>query len=328
MIGGRYGLSSKEFTPAMVKAVLDECGRDKPRNHFTIGIRDDVTHTSLDFDPAFSTEDAETVRAVFYGLGSDGTVGANKNSIKIIGQETDLHAQGYFVYDSKKAGSVTVSHLRFGPRPIRSTYLISRAGFVACHQFSFLDRIDVLREADMGATFLLNSPYGPDEVWDRLPRSVQQQILDKKLRFFVIDAFKVAHENGMGGRINTVMQTCFFALSGVLPREEAVAAIKKAIAKTYGKRGQSVVDKNCAAVDAALAHLHEVHVAAAVTAVADRPPVVAAEAPEFVRKVTALMMAGDGDSAPGQRRACGRDLPGRHDEMGEAEHRPGHPGVG
>jgi pyruvate-ferredoxin/flavodoxin oxidoreductase len=298
VIGGRYGLSSKEFTPAMVKAILDECGRDRPRNHFTIGIRDDVTHTSLDFDPAFSTEDPETVRAVFYGLGSDGTVGANKNSIKIIGQETDLHAQGYFVYDSKKAGSVTVSHLRFGPRPIRSTYLISRAGFVACHQFSFLDRIDVLREADEGATFLLNSPYGPDEVWDHLPLSVQQQVLKKKLRFFVINAFKVAHENGMGGRINTVMQTCFFALSGVLPREQAIASIKKAIAKTYGKRGQSVVDKNCAAVDAALARLHEVQVPEAATAVVDRPPVVAAEAPEFVRRVTALMMAGEGDSLP------------------------------
>ncbi len=298
VIGGRYGLSSKEFTPAMVKAVLDDCGRDKPRNHFTIGIRDDVTHTSLDFDPRFSTEDPDTVRAVFYGLGSDGTVGANKNSIKIIGQETDLYAQGYFVYDSKKAGSVTVSHLRFGPRPIHSTYLISRAGFVACHQFSFLDRIDVLREADEGATFLLNSPHGPDEVWDHLPRSVQQQILDKKLRFFVIDAFKVAHENGMGGRINTVMQTCFFTLSGVLPREQAIAAIKKAVAKTYGKRGQAVVDKNCAAVDAALARLHEVRVPDAVTSVVDRPPVVADEAPEFVRKVTALMMAGEGDTLP------------------------------
>ncbi len=308
-IGGRYGLSSKEFTPAMVKAVLDECGRDQPRNHFTIGVRDDVTHTSLDFDPDFSTEDLGTLRAVFYGLGSDGTVGANKNSIKIIGGETDLHAQGYFVYDSKKAGSVTVSHLRFGPRPIRSTYLIRRAAFVACHQFSFLDRIDVLREADAGALFLLNSPYGPDEVWDHLPRSVQRQILDKRLHFFVIDAFRVAHANGMGGRINTVMQTAFFALSGVLPREQAIAAIKKAIAKTYGKRGQAVVDKNCAAVDAALAHLHEVRIpdtapsqpspeAGGGQGGGDRSPVVASEAPEFVRKVTALMMAGEGDSLP------------------------------
>jgi pyruvate-ferredoxin/flavodoxin oxidoreductase len=302
VIGGRYGLSSKEFTPAMVKAVLDECGKDRPRNHFTVGIKDDVTHTSLDFDPAFSTEDPDTVRAVFYGLGSDGTVGANKNSIKIIGEETDLHAQGYFVYDSKKSGSVTASHLRFGPRPIHSTYLISRAGFVACHQFSFLDRIDVLREAEEGATFLLNSPYGPDEVWDKLPRKVQEQIIAKRLKFFVIDAFRVAHENGMGGRINTVMQAAFFALSGVLPREQAIAAIKKTIAKTYGKRGQAVVDKNCAAVDAALAHLHEVHISPSPLAPLPQGArgngVVPAEAPEFVRKVTALMMAGEGDALP------------------------------
>jgi pyruvate-ferredoxin/flavodoxin oxidoreductase len=298
VVGGRYGLSSKEFTPAMVKAVFDELSKPRPRNHFTIGIRDDVTHTSLEFDPAFSTENPETVRAVFYGLGSDGTVGANKNSIKIIGDETQFHAQGYFVYDSKKAGSVTVSHLRFGPRPIRSAYLIGRAGFVACHQFSFLERMDVLKTAEPGAIFLLNSPFGPGEVWDRLPRSVQQTILDKKLRFHVIDAFRVAHGAGMGGRINTVMQVCFFALSGVLPRDEAVAAIKRAIAKTYGKRGEAVVQKNYAAVDAALAHLHEVKVPGAVTATADRPPVVPAAAPEFVRKVTALMMAGEGDCLP------------------------------
>jgi pyruvate-ferredoxin/flavodoxin oxidoreductase len=298
VIGGRYGLSSKEFTPAMVKAIFDECSRPRPRNHFTIGIRDDVTHTSLDFDPSFSTEAPETVRAVFYGLGSDGTVGANKNSIKIIGDETDLFAQGYFVYDSKKAGSVTVSHLRFGPRPIRSTYLIDKAGFVACHQFTFLERMDVLKVAEPGAVFLLNSPYGPAEVWDHLPSEVQREIIARKLRFFVIDAFRVAHQAGMGGRINTVMQTCFFALSGVLPRDQAIAAIKKAIARTYGKRGEAVVQKNCAAVDAALAYLHEVTVPAAVTAAAGRREVVPPGAPEFVRKVTALMMAGEGDALP------------------------------
>ncbi len=298
VIGGRYGLSSKEFTPAMVQAVFDEAARDRPKNHFTVGIHDDVTHTSLDYDPAFSTEDPETVRAVFYGLGSDGTVGANKNSIKIIGEQTGLHAQGYFVYDSKKAGSVTVSHLRFGPWPIRSAYLIGRATFVACHQFAFLERLDVLKSAEPGATFLLNSPYGPGEVWDALPRGVQEQILTKKLRLYVIDASRVAREAGMGGRINTVMQTCFFALSGVLPRERAVAAIKHAIAKTYGKRGEAVVARNCAAVDAALSHLHEIAVPGAATAAADGRPLVPPDAPEFVRKVTALMMAGEGDTIP------------------------------
>jgi pyruvate-ferredoxin/flavodoxin oxidoreductase len=298
IFGGRYGLSSKEFTPAMVKAVFAEAGKTKAKNHFTIGIHDDVTHTSLDFDPSFSTEDPETVRAVFYGLGADGTVGANKNSIKIIGEHSGLHAQGYFVYDSKKAGSVTVSHLRFGPRPIRSAYLVGRATFVACHQFAFLDRIDVLKTAEPGATFLLNSPFDPDEVWDRIPPSVQNQIKDKKLKFFAIDGTRVAREAGMGGRINTVMQTCFFALSGVLPREEAIAAIKKAIAKTYGKRGEAVVAKNCAAVDATLSHLHEVAIPEGVTAVHDCRPIVPSAAPDFVRKVTALMMVGEGDSIP------------------------------
>ena len=240
IIGGRYGLSSKEFTPAMVKAVFDEMLKPAPRNHFTVGIVDDVTHTSLEVDPTFSTEDPKTVRAIFYGLGSDGTVGANKNSIKIIGEDTDNYAQGYFVYDSKKSGSITISHLRFGPKPIHSTYLITQANFVACHQFTFLERYDVLKAAEPGAVFLLNSPYGPDEVWDMMPRTTQRQIIQKKLRFFVIDAIKVAHAAGMGGRINTVMQTCFFAISGVLPREEAIAAIKHAIEKTYGtaRRGR------------------------------------------------------------------------------------------
>jgi pyruvate-ferredoxin/flavodoxin oxidoreductase len=298
VIGGRYGLSSKELTPAMVKAVFDEAARECPKNHFTVGIHDDVTHTSLAYDPSFSTEDPGTVRAVFFGLGADGTVGANKNSIKIIGEETDRHVQGYFVYDSKKSGSVTVSHLRFGRRPIRSSYLIGRATFVACHQPAFLERIDMLRHAEPGAVFLLNSPHRPEAVWDSLPRRVQEQILDKQLRFHVIDAYKVAREAGMGGRINTVMQTCFFALSNVLPRDAAIQAIKHAIDKTYGKRGLAVVEKNFAAVDGALARLHEVRVPGQVTAAEDGLPVVPAEAPEFVRKVTALMMAGDGDALP------------------------------
>ncbi len=298
VLGGRYGLSSKEFTPAMIKAVFDEAARPRPKNHFTVGIHDDLTHTSLDFDPSFSTEDLGTVRAVFYGLGSDGTVGANKNSIKIIGEDTDNYAQGYFVYDSKKSGSVTVSHLRFGPRPIRSTYLVSRANFVACHQFALLEQQDVLKEAEPGAVFLLNSLHGPDTVWRFLPRSVQEQIIRKKLKFYVINATKVAREQGMGGRINTVMQTCFFALSGVLPREQAIAAIKKSIAKTYGKRGQAVVEKNYAAVDASLAHLHEVVIPDEASSSFDRRQAVPAEAPEFVRKVTALMMVGEGDQLP------------------------------
>jgi len=298
IIGGRYGLSSKEFTPGMIKGVFDEMAKDGPRNHFTVGIHDDVTHTSLDYDPSFSTEDPKTVRAIFYGLGSDGTVGANKNSIKIIGEDTPNYAQGYFVYDSKKAGSVTVSHLRFGPRPIRSTYLISRANFVACHQFAFLERLDVLAAAEPGATFLLNSPYAPEEVWNYLPRSAQEQIIEKKLRFFVIDAVKVAREAGMGGRINTVMQTCFFALSGVLPREEAIAAIKESIQKTYGKRGEAVVAKNFAAVDRTLDHLREVKVPDQVSSGFDILSPVPAEAPEFVQKITAPIIAGNGDSLP------------------------------
>jgi pyruvate-ferredoxin/flavodoxin oxidoreductase len=298
VIGGRYGLSSKEFTPAMVKAALDEGEKSQPRRHFTLGIRDDVSYLSLDFDPAFCTEDAANVRAIFYGLGSDGTVGANKNSIKIIGEETDNNAQGYFVYDSKKSGSTTTSHLRFGPRPIRSSYLIQRASFVACHQFAFLERFDMLTAAEDGATLLLNSPYGPDEVWHHLPASVQKDIIAKRLRFFVVDAMSVARDSGMGGRINTVMQTCFFALSGVLPREEAIAAIKTAIEKAYGKRGRSVVEKNWAAVDASLAHLHEVTIPTHNGATFDRRPAVSDKAPEFVRKVTSLMLVGEGDALP------------------------------
>ena len=298
VIGGRYGLSSKEFTPAMVKAVLDEAAKPKPKNHFTVGIVDDVTQTSLDYDPTFSTEDPKTVRALFYGLGADGTVGANKNSIKIIGEDTDNYAQGYFVYDSKKSGALTISHLRFGPKPIHSTYLISQASFVACHQFSFLERLDVLREARPGATFLLNSLYGPDEVWDHLPITVQRQIIEKQLKFYVIDAYKVAEQTGMGVRINTIMQTCFFAISGVLPREEAIAAIKHAIEKTYGRRGESVVKRNFAAVDAALDHLHEVRVPGRVTSTFDLRRPVPEEAPEFVQKTLAKIIANEGDSLP------------------------------
>jgi pyruvate-ferredoxin/flavodoxin oxidoreductase len=298
IIGGRYGLSSKEFTPAMVKAVYDELAKPNPKNHFTVGIVDDVTNTSLDYDEAFSTEDPKTVRALFYGLGSDGTVGANKNSVKIIGEDTDNYAQGYFVYDSKKAGAITISHLRFGPKPIHSTYLISKASFVACHQFSFLEQYDMLKSAAPGAVFLLNSLYGPDEVWDHLPRTVQRQIIEKKLKFYVIDGYKVAEETGMGRRINTIMQTCFFAISGILPREEAIDAIKQAIKKTYGKRGEAVVQKNYAAVDAALGHLHEVKVPSAVTSAFDMRRPVPVEAPEFVQKLTATIVAGNGDSLP------------------------------
>jgi pyruvate-ferredoxin/flavodoxin oxidoreductase len=298
VIGGRYGLSSKEFTPAMVKGLFDEMKKDKPKNHFTVGIHDDVTHTSIDFDPAFNIERDDVVRAMFYGLGSDGTVGANKNSIKIIGEDTPNYAQGYFQYDSKKAGAVTVSHLRFGPRPIRQTCLVSSANFIACHQFVFLEQFDVLKDAAHGATFLLNAPYGPNEVWDKLPRKVQQQIIDKEIQFYVIDAYRVAKETGMGVRINTIMQTCFFGISGVLPRDEAIAAIKDAIKKTYGKRGEAVVQKNYAAVDEAMANLYRVETMDTATSDIEMPPVVPPEAPEFVQTVTATIMARKGDSLP------------------------------
>ncbi len=298
VIGGRYGLSSKEFTPAMVKAVLDEAGRDQPRRHFTVGIVDDVSRTSLEVDPDFRVPVEGVVQALFYGLGADGTVGANKNSIKIIGEETDNYAQGYFVYDSKKAGAMTVSHLRFGPRPIRSTYLLDQANFVACHQEVFLELYDMLEKAAPGGVFLLNSTKSPDEVWDSLPRMHQQRIVEKKLRFHVIDAYKVAREAGMGRRINTVMQTCFFAISGVLPRDEAIAKIKQAIKKTYGMKGEAIVRQNFAAVDAALDNLHEVTVPDRVTS--DRPlrPPVPENAPEFVREVTARIIEGKGDLLP------------------------------
>jgi pyruvate-ferredoxin/flavodoxin oxidoreductase len=298
IIGGRYGLSSKEFTPAMVKGIFDELTKAAPKKHFTIGIEDDISHSSLSYDPNFSTEDPRTVRALFYGLGSDGTVGANKNSIKIIGDQTDNFAQGYFVYDSKKSGSMTTSHLRFGPNPIRSTYLITRASFIASHNFSFLEKINVLEAAMPGAVFLLNSPYPADQVWATLPKSTQQEMIRKKIEFYVIDGYQVARDAGMGTRINTIMQTCFFAISGVLPREEAIEQIKKAIKKTYGKRGEAVVNKNFAAVDAALAHLHKVELPAAPSSEFDLIPSISPAAPEFVRNVLGEIAAGRGDQLP------------------------------
>lgn len=296
--GGRYGLSSKEFTPAMAAAVFEELKADAPRRHFTIGINDDVTYASLRWDADFSTEADDVTRAVFYGLGSDGTVGANKNSVKILGEETPLFAQGYFVYDSKKSGSVTVSHLRFSPRPIRSTYLIRQADFVACHQFHFLERMDVLAAARPGAAFLLNSPFAADAVWDRLPVEVQRRILDLRLRFYVIDADRIAQEAGLGGRINTIMQTCFFALTNVLPREEAMPRIKKSIQKSYGKRGESVVRRNCEAVDRTLASLQSVEVPDRASGQIHRLPPAPADAPDFVSRVTAMIIAGQGDLLP------------------------------
>ena len=301
IIGGRYGLSSKEFTPGMIKAVFDELGREQPKNGFTIGIHDDVTHTSLEWDTGWRT-DAHTgaVQALFYGLGSDGTVSANKNSIKIIGEATELYAQGYFVYDSKKAGAVTVSHLRFGPRPIRSTYLIGddEAQFVACHQPVFLQRYDMLDKAATGAVFLLNSPEPPERVWDSLPRRMQQQMIDKRIRFYTIDAYQVAQDAQMGKRINTIMQTCFFAISDVLPREQAIAAIKAAVEKTYGRKGGRILEFNFRAIDATLASLHAVPLPETATSGFERPPVVAPDAPDFVTRFTAALLAGEGDRVP------------------------------
>lgn len=296
--GGRYGLSSKEFTPAMVKAVFDELKNERPKNHFTVGITDDVSFTSLEIDPYFTLDESKWKQALFFGLGADGTVGANKNSIKIIGENTDLHAQGYFVYDSKKSGAQTVSHLRFGPEPVRAPYLIRQADFIACHQFNFLGKVEMLPSAKTGATFLLNSPFGPDEVWEHLPYAVQQAIIEKNLRFFVIDASSVARETGMAGRINTIMQTCFFALAEVLPRDEAIKQIKKAIEKTYFKRGKAVIEQNFKAVDQTLDRLFEVKVP--LQPGANRPdvPGIPAIAPDFVRQVTAKMMCGHGDELP------------------------------
>ena len=298
VVGGRYGLSSKDFTPAMVKGVYDELKKLAPKDSFTIGIEDDVTFTSLAYDPAFDTENPKTVRCLFYGLGSDGTVGANKNSIKIIGQETDLYAQGYYSYDSKKSGGITVSHLRFGPDPIYASYLINKANFLACHVYSFLEKLDILKNAADGGTFLLNSPFGPDEIWDKLPYTYQRQIIDKKLKFYVIDAVKIAKQTGMGSRTNTIMQTCFFAISGILPQDKAIEAIKNSIVKSYTKKGQAIVDKNIKAVDETLANLYEVKVPEKATAAFDILPPVADDAPEFVKQVLGPMMVMEGDSLP------------------------------
>ena len=298
VIGGRYGLSSKEFTPQMVKPIFDELAKDAPKRHFTVGIYDDVTNLSLPIDHEFAPPRPEgQVQAMFFGLGSDGTVGANKASVKIIGEGTDLYSQGHFTYDSKKSGAVTVSHLRFGPQEIHSTYEIYAADFIACHQFGLLAKMPVLDRAKQGATFLLNSPYGPDEVWEHLPTKVQQQIIDKGIALYVIDAFAVAGEVGMGNRINTVMQPCFFKLSGVLPEADAIAAIKKFVEKTYGKRGEKVVQRNFAAIDLSLERLHKVETGPAPASV-ELAAIVPDEAPEFVKNVTARIMAGEGDLLP------------------------------
>jgi pyruvate-ferredoxin/flavodoxin oxidoreductase len=304
VFGGRYGLSSKEFTPAMVKAVFDNLASPAPKNHFTVGIHDDVTNLSLAWDTEFSTEANDVFRSIFYGLGSDGTVGANKNSIKIIGEETDNFAQGYFVYDSKKAGSVTVSHLRFGPRPIHSTYLIDRAQFVACHQQFFMEKFNLLEKAVPGATFLLNTQTSADEAWESLPRIFQEEILKKKIKFYVIDAYEVAKKTGMGVRINTIMQTCFFAISGVLPKGESIEFIKKAIKKTYGNKGDKVVQQNFMAVDQTLEHLHEVKVSGKSAGNIEMPPVVPDYSPEFVKNVVAKIAIGKGDDVPVSAFAC------------------------
>ncbi|NEV63604.1 pyruvate:ferredoxin (flavodoxin) oxidoreductase [Thiorhodococcus minor] len=301
IIGGRFGLGSKEFTPAMVKGVFDELGKDSPKNQFTVGILDDVAQTNLDWDPSFKADALDGVTAcVFYGLGSDGTVSANKNSIKIIAEETPNYGQGYFEYDSKKAGAVTISHLRFGSDPINSTYLIGddEASFVACHQPTFITRYDMLDKAKRGGVFLLNSPTAADKVWSELPRKMQQTMIDKALSFYVIDAYGIAGQTGMGRRINTIMQTCFFAISGILPKDEAIAHIKEAVKKTYGKKGQRLLDRNYDAIDAALAGLHKVDVPSQVSSTFDRPPVVPEDAPEFVRKVTATLIAGNGNQLP------------------------------
>ena len=298
VFGGRYGLSSKEFTPGMVRGVFDELSADQPRRGFTVGINDDVSGTSISWDPTFDIEPAETVRSIFFGLGSDGTVGANKNTIKILGDEEGLNAQGYFVYDSKKSGSQTVSHLRFGPKPIRAPYLVSQASFIGCHQYGLLDRADVLGPAAPGATLLLNCPYPPDEVWDSFSRPVQEQIIAKGIDLYVIDASRIARDVGLAGRTNVILQTCFFAISGVLPRDVAIDRIKKAVAKTYGRRGKEVVEKNQAAVDRAVEGMHRVEVPGKVTATRELPRVVPDGVPEFVRTVTAEMMAGRGEALP------------------------------
>lgn len=296
--GGRFGLSSKEFTPAMVSRIFDELTSEKPKNHFTIGINDDVTHTSLDFSTNGWDLGDDLFEGLFYGLGADGTVSANKNSIKIIGDYTDNYAQGYFVYDSKKSGATTVSHLRFGPNPIRSAYLINKAQFIACHQFQFLDRLDMLKKARNGATFLLNAPFSPDQVWENIPKKVQEQIIEKNLKFYAIDAYKVARENGMGTRINTVMQTCFFAISDILPKEKAILLIKDAIQKAYGNKGEKILQSNYEAVDNSVENLFEIQVPKTADSFIRMRPTVPHEAPEYVQKVIAEIIAGNGDNLP------------------------------
>jgi len=298
IVGGRYGLSSKEFTPAMIKGVYDELKKDKPKNAFVVGIVDDVTNTSIDYDPSFSVEKEDVFRGMFYGLGSDGTVGANKNSIKIIGEDTDNYAQGYFVYDSKKAGAITTSHLRFGPNPIKSSYLINNPQFVACHQTTFLEKYEMLADAEEGAIFLLNTPHSADTVWDTLPKPVQEQLVAKKMKFYVIDAYSVSKATGMGARINTIMQTCFFAISGILPRDEAIQAIKNAAKKTYGKKGEQIVQMNYNAIDQSVANMFEVKVPDTITSKIERPATVSDEAPDYVKNVLAEIIAGNGDDLP------------------------------
>ncbi len=298
IVGGRYGLGSAEFNAGMAKSVLDNLKEKTPKNHFTVGIHDDVTFTNLPWDENYSSEPKNAHRALFYGLGADGTVSANKNSIKIIGDSTDNYAQGYFVYDSKKAGAVTVSHLRFGQDKIRSTYLVSKANFLACHKFTFLEKYDMLSKLENGGIFLLNAPYGKDEVWDNIPVEVQEQILKKKIRFYVINAVKIAQELGLGARINTIMQTAFFIIPGVLPKEEAVKLIKNAIIKTYGKKGQNIVDMNMKAVDTAVKSVEEVKYPDKVTSKLHMKPPVPEDAPEFVRNVTGEIIAGRGDVIP------------------------------
>ena len=329
MISGRYGLSSKEFTPAMVAAVYTELTKAQPKRQFTVGILDDVSNLSLDYDPHFTTEKDDVVRAMFFGLGSDGTVSANRNSVKIVGENTPLHAQGYFVYDSRKAGSVTTSHVRFSPRPIKGSYLVHRASFVACHQSQFLERIDMLSMADPGATFLLNTTFGPNEIWDNLPAEVQKQIVDKKLKFYVVDAYDVARKTDMGVRINTIMQTCFFKLAAVIPADEAIIQIKDAIKKTYGKKGGGkVIEKNNAAVDAALASLFEVKYPAQVTSKLHMLPPVPASAPRVRQGRVGRDDRQSRRRSARKRHAGRRHIPDGYHAVRETQHRPGHSDLG
>ncbi len=295
VVGGRYGLSSKEFTPAMVMSLYEELEKDAPKNHFTIGIKDDVTNHSLDYDPSFTLDAQHLFRGLFFGLGADGTVSANKNSIKIIGEKTNYFIQGYFVYDSKKSGSLTVSHLRFGKQPIQSTYLVTSANFVACHHFNYLTKYDILKDAEQGATFLLNAPYTKEELWDKLPQKIQEEIVHKQLKFYAINAYAVAKETGMGSRINTILQTCFFAISNILPKLEAIDKIKETIYETYWKKGEAIVQKNYDAVDKTLANLYEVDYSDYLIGNIPLEQVISANAPDFVQNVLGRIISGEGD---------------------------------